>query len=193
MLLESAQGKRLLWCIIGCVLLSGLLQFVMPALRYVYDWIPAQPWRLLTSHWVHLGWRHYALNMLAFLFLPLVFPNFSIRSLLACLVLLPLFISSCFYLYMPSLQAYVGLSGVLHGMYVLAALQALQSRKERLFAVIVLCFIAIKLVWEYCFGSESAALIQAPVVIEAHQFGVLGGIVFAAISYVLCQLKRTSA
>lgn len=192
MLLESAQGKRLLWCIVWCALVSALLQYAMPALRYVYDWIPAQPWRLLTSHWVHLGWRHYALNMLAFLFLPLVFPNFSIRALLACLVLLPLFISGCFYLFMPSLQAYVGLSGTLHGIYVLAALQAFHTPRERKFALLVLCFIAIKLLWEKLFGSESAAFIQAPVVIEAHQFGVLGGIIFAGFCVVLCQLKRTS-
>ena len=190
-MLESTQAKRLLVLIVLCVLVSAVLQAGMPSLRYVHDLIPLQPWRMLTAHWVHVGWWHYALNMLAFLFLPLVFPNFSIRSLLLCLSLLSLFISVCFYLFMPALSAYVGLSGVLHGIYVLAALQALQHGRARRFAIIVLVFIAAKLLWEKLFGSESAALIQAPVVIEAHQFGVLGGMLFAAIGYVACVLKRT--
>lgn len=189
---ESKHARLLFALIMACVLVSAALQSVMPSLRYVYEWIPLQPWRMLTAHWVHVGWRHYALNMLAFLFLPVVFPNFSIRALFACLVLLSLFISSCFYLFMPSLQAYVGLSGVLHGMYALAALQALQQPRERQFAMLVLGLIGLKLLWEKLFGSESEVLIQAPVVIEAHQFGVLGGIVFAVICYTWCQPKRTS-
>jgi rhomboid family GlyGly-CTERM serine protease len=175
-----------------CVLLSALLQGAMLQLRYEHVLLDIQPWRMVTAHWVHLGWRHYALNMLAFLFIPYLFPQFSIRSLIACLLLLSMFISLCFYWFMPYLVDYTGLSGVLHGMYVLAALQSLSYPKLRKFGLLVLGCIVVKLSWEQLFGSESAAFIQAPVIIQAHQFGVLGGMLFAAIDSLYCQLKRTS-
>lgn len=187
-----ALTKQLIF-IVACVVVFALLQGFEPQLKYIDTLIPAQPWRLITAHWVHLGWRHYLLNMLAFLFLPLVFPHIRICSLIACLVLLPVFISLCFYQWLPGLHSYVGLSGVLHGMYVLAALQSALRAGERKFAVMVLCLIALKLLWEKLFGSESEAFLQAPVVIEAHQFGAAGGIILAVICYVCCQLKRTRA
>ncbi len=179
--------------IVVCAAIFALLQGFEPQLKYIDTLIPVQPWRAVTAHWVHLGWRHYLLNMLAFLFLPFLFPQTGIRTLLACLCLLAAFISLCFYLWLPALHSYVGLSGVLHGMYVMAALQSAGHAKERKFAVVVLCLIVLKLLWEKQFGSESEAFLQAPVVIEAHQFGAFGGVIFAAIYYGYGRLTQCRA
>ena len=144
-------------------------------------------WRLWTAHWVHVGWIHYLLNMLAFACLPFIFPRVKIWHFVALLLLLPPFISLCFYYFFPDIEAYAGLSGVLHGAYVTVACVHLLYKKERSFAALVLFLIFAKLVWENTIGSEGTAqLIGSPVLVEAHLLGVIWGI-GAAAAYLLIE------
>ena len=73
---------------------------------------------------------------------------------------------------MPNIEAYAGLSGVLHGAYVAVACVHLQYKRERGFAALVLFLILAKLVWENTIGnSGTAELIGSPVLVEAHLLG----------------------
>jgi rhomboid family GlyGly-CTERM serine protease len=176
--------------ILAIALLCGLLQLGAALFIYQHDMMWGQPWRWWTAHWVHVGWRHYGLNMLAFLCLPFVFPHITQKTLMLCMLLLPPLLSAGLYWLLPDVQAYAGLSGILHGIYVLVAIESLRIQQERKFAILVLGCIAVKLVLEKWFGySETAQLIQAPVLIESHQIGVLTGIIFASfkqiISYII--------
>ena len=85
-------------------------------------------------------------------------------------------LSSSFFFIYPEVQAYAGLSGVLHGLYVACALACLQLKKERKFSILVLVLVFAKIAWENSFGSlQTATLIGSPVLVEAHLMGVIIG------------------
>ena len=159
---------------------SACLQVFADSFIYWQAGLFQEFWRLWTGHWVHVGWIHYALNMLAFACLPFIFPRVKVWHFVALLLLLPLFISLCFYYFFPDIEAYAGLSGVLHGAYVTVACVHLLYKKERNFAAFVLFLILAKLIWENTIGSVGTAeLIGSPVLVEAHLLGVIWGVIFA--------------
>lgn len=148
-------------------------------------------WRWWTAHWVHVGWIHYLLNMLAFIFLPFIFPQLKNRDLIALLLLLPPLMSLSFYYVYPNIEAYAGLSGVLHGLYMAVAVFCLQFARERKFALLVLCLIGAKLAWENTFGSlQTAELIGSPVLVEAHAVGAFWGAVIAGLYLLGFRIKK---
>ena len=161
---------------------SACLQVYKDAFIYWQDGLFSEFWRLWTAHWVHVGWMHYFLNMLAFICLPFIFPRASLWHFVALLLALPPLISLSFYFFLPDIEAYAGLSGVLHGAYASIACVHLLYKRERRFAAFVLLLILSKLVWENTFGSiGTAQLIGSPVLVEAHLLGVIWGIVLAVI------------
>ena len=185
------QLPSLLPIILGIGLVCGLLQLDMNTFIYQRDLMTGEPWRWWTAHWVHVGWRHYALNMLAFLSLPFIFPQLQRQTLLLGLLVLPPLLSAGLYELLPAVQAYAGLSGILHGIFVVAAIESLFIQRERKFAILVLVCIALKIGVEKWMGySETAHFIQAPVLIESHQIGVLTGIIFILLKTVICYLKH---
>lgn len=185
------QLPSLLPIILGIGLVCGLLQLDMNTFIYQRDLMTGEPWRWWTAHWVHVGWRHYALNMLAFLSLPFIFPQLQRQTLLLGLLVLPPLLSAGLYELLPAVQAYAGLSGILHGIFVVAAIESLFIQRERKFAILVLVCIALKIGVEKWMGySETAQFIQAPVLIESHQIGVLTGIIFILLKTVICYLKH---
>ncbi|XID74605.1 rhombosortase [Alkanindiges sp. WGS2144] len=184
-----------IWLIAGIVLVSALLQFKASYFIYQHDLMLTEPWRWWTAHLVHVGWRHYLLNMLALACLPLIFPRLRPITLLAGLVILSPLLSAGLYWAVPTVYAYAGLSGVLHGLYVVVALESLRIKTEQKFAGLVLLCIALKILCEKWLGySQTAQLIQAPVLIESHQIGVFVGLVYALAGYlvVICWPGRLS-
>ncbi len=76
----------------------------------------------------------------------------------------------------PELGWYVGLSGVLHGLIMAGALCAAICG-DRL-AVLVIAVTISKVVYEqFVADTATAALIGAPVVVDAHLLGLFGGLV----------------
>ncbi|KXZ73149.1 Rhomboid family protein [Acinetobacter venetianus] len=183
-------GKVILIAV--CVSVSACLQVFPDLFIYWRLSLLAEFWRLWTAHWVHVGWMHFFLNMLAFACLPFIFPHARNWHLCVLLLLLPPFISLIFYFYLPYIEAYAGLSGVLHGLYTAVGLVYLQYPKERKFAILVLLLIVAKLVWENTFGQTGTAqLIGSPVLTEAHLIGAIGG-VLCGLSYLLFRrVERT--
>ena len=164
---------------------SACLQVFSDAFIYWQADLLHQFWRLWTAHWVHVGWIHYVLNMLAFACLPFIFPRVKVWHFVALLLLLPPLISLSFYYGFPEIEAYAGLSGVLHGAYAAVASVYVLDKKERNFAALVLFLLLAKLIWENTMGSVGTAeLIGSPVLVEAHLLGVIWGVVIAII-YIL--------
>ena len=146
-------------------------------------------WRLWTAHWVHVGWVHYFLNMLAFACLPFIFPRVRVWHFVLLLLFLSPLISLSFYYFLPDIEAYAGLSGVLHGAYVAIAIVHLRYGEERGFAGLVLGLILAKLIWENTMGSSSTAeMIGSPTLVEAHLLGVIWGAILAVIYLLLSYL-----
>lgn len=152
-------------------------------LHYDRGLVAAEPWRLLTAHVVHLGWMHLALNLVG---LGLIWVLFGRRLVpwawTVALVVCALAVSLGLWWRDADLAWYVGLSGVLHGLLVLGALAALKT--ERRTALLVLAGIALKLAWEQYSGGDAgtAALVGGAVIVNAHLYGALGGLLCAPLA-----------
>lgn len=191
--MQQVELQKKIIVIVSCILISAVLQRFQPYFIYLHSDFWAEPWRCWTAHWVHVGWIHYLLNMLAFICLLSIFPQVKNRYLLALMVFLPPAISLSLYFFLPYIQAYAGLSGVLHGLYVAAALYYLQYAKERKFALLVLVLVTMKLIGENIFTpSKTAELIGNPVITEAHLLGAIWGVFFAGLFMLWLRLKPRS-
>jgi rhomboid family GlyGly-CTERM serine protease len=162
--------------------------------NFIYDRhvLFIEPWRLWTGHWVHLGVWHWALNVAALALLPEIFLGASRRLFTILWFSLPPLLSIILYIFQPNLVLYAGLSGVLHGIYLAAALQATQNRHitERRMGWIVVIGLCLKVGWEaYSGNSQTAKLIGAPVVLQAHQYGAGLGLM---IWFILNLISKTS-
>ena len=173
------------WSILTLVLQLNLSGFI-----YTRTELLSQVWRLWTGQWVHLGAMHLLLNLLALACLPLVLVNTRAKTLLLLILLISPVLSLCLYFTQPNLQYYAGLSGVLHGLYMAFALQQLRNVHERPIALLVLLGLVAKIAYEQWRGdSQTAALIGYPVIIDAHLYGAILGLLLASIG-LLYQFKN---
>lgn len=162
-------------------LLAGLGDTATVELRYQRMAIlDGQWWRLFSAHLVHLGWSHWALNM-AGLVLVWALLEQELAGVFGWLVVLgsALVIGLGLLQFDPALHWYVGLSGVLHGLFAAGALRrwSLEPRA----ATIMLTVLAAKLVWEQFAGAMpgTGALAGGAVIVDAHLFGAIGGVLTA--------------
>lgn len=144
-------------------------------------------WRLVTGHLVHLSVGHLAMNIAGLAALSLLYRRLASRRRWLLLALaVALSISALLYGYAPTVQWYVGLSGVLHGLWAAAAVWLWPvSRAESLAAGLLL---AAKLALELRFGPLSGGG-DFRVVTEAHRFGAAAGFVWA---FVATLARRTA-
>ena len=148
------------------------------ALRYEREAIgEGQLWRLLSGHLVHLGPQHLLLN-LAGLILVWILVGSYLRSsgwFLAFGVIVA-GLDFGFWVLRPTLDWYVGLSGVLHGL--LVAGLVVGWRRAPVESAVLALLVMAKLAWEQLGGalpgSEAAA--GGPVVVDAHLYGAIAGI-----------------
>lgn len=184
---ESAVRGRVspqrLWFLPALLLLAAVLiaAFGEPArvlLRYErYAVADYELWRLLTGHLVHLGWTHLGMNAAGLLLVWVLFGRYlSAAAWLGVIAATMVGIDAGFLLLRPDLVWYVGLSGVLHGM--LAAGAAVGYREHRLESTVLALLLAAKLGWEQVGGAVpgSASVAGGPVVVDAHLYGTVAGI-----------------
>ena len=164
------------------ILLVALLQAIGPEyFRYQHDWISTgEIWRIVTAHWVHVGWLHLLLNGLGLVIcVILTKPGWSIRRWLISSLTLAIGISIMLTLYNSVISDYAGYSGVLYGLYMLAAISLFSS--DRLVAGLVITAIVIKVLMEQFnfYDFNTSDIIGAHVVIDAHLYGLLMAIPIA--------------
>jgi rhomboid family GlyGly-CTERM serine protease len=139
-----------------------------------------QFWRLLTGHFVHLGWGHLVLNVLGLILVWSICGRaFSVRGWCLVLLLVLVGIDAGLWFLDPGLEWYVGLSGLLHGMLIAGILALLLKGSRDLLLLALL--VAGKVVWEQLIGPlpGSEGLAGAAVVVNAHLYGALAGIAAA--------------
>jgi rhomboid family GlyGly-CTERM serine protease len=157
----------------------------LPLLQYQREAIhDGEIWRLLTGHLPHASGNHLVWNVLPFLLLGVLFEHVLGRRYWTVLLLSGATVSLGILLLDPGIEAYVGLSGVLNGIWVAGALATARQEKVRghrgtalLFTSCVLADLA-KICIE-AFGSgpiftDPTAIGGTPVPI-AHALGGLGG------------------
>ena len=139
--------------------------------------VDGEVWRLVTGHWVHLGWWHLALNLAG---LVLVWHLFG-RMLPAAgwwVVLGGVAVgqSVALMLLHPEIHWYVGLSGILHGLLAVGALAALP--RMPLIGAGALLLLVAKLVLEALqpgVGVADSDWLGGPVLVESHRYGAFAG------------------
>jgi len=133
-------------------------------------------YRLLTGHVVHFGWAHFVLNLLGLLLVwYLVGKAFRLWQWLLIVAVSIAVIDFGFWTLLPALHWYVGLSGVLHGIFAAGIVGFWPTRRTE---AMVFAFVLIaKLVYEALAGPlpGSASAAGAAVITEAHLFGAVGG------------------
>jgi rhomboid family GlyGly-CTERM serine protease len=138
-------------------------------------------WRLLSAHFVHLGWGHLWLNLAALLLISMLLEEtlsmteWTVTTLVAALA-----IDLGLYLWNNDVKWYVGLSGVLHGYVAIGAVRLLGQRP--LLGAVLGLGIGLKLIWEQTAGPIpfTQASAGGPVVVAAHLYGAAGGLIVAA-------------
>jgi len=163
------------------LLVAASGDMVQHAMRFDRDAINAgQWWRLITANLAHLGWSHTALNVVGLaLIWGLLWQSFSAKSWAIISLTSALAVTLGLYYLNPSLHWYVGLSGLLHGLFVAGVIGSLRSGDKR--DLILLIAIVAKLAWEQFSGPMpgTAEMAGGPVIVDSHLYGAIGGFVIA--------------
>src|SRR5882672_5489646 len=135
-------------------------------------------WRLLTAHWVHLGARHLLLDAAGLVLLWVLYAReLRPRTWLFVLAGATGVIDAGLWWGEPQLQWYLGLSGILHGLWSAGAAGA--ALRRNILGYLMLAILAAKLAVELHSGSSLVAE-TFPVVTASHLYGSLGGLVVIA-------------
>jgi len=151
-----------------------------------------QWWRFITGNIVHLSWRHLAMNVLALVAILALYPNtLKVKSYFAMLLLSGVSVTLGIWIFSKEIYWYVGLSGALHGLLITLIIIDYVMSKSRISIALALVIIA-KLVWEGLMGPVpgSAANAGGPIVIEAHFYGFVGGLLIALSMLMLRKTRR---
>src|SRR5450631_3036390 len=138
-----------------------------------------QWWRLLTAHLMHLSIAHALLNSAGLVLLWMLFAReFPARRWAWILLTSSAAIDAGLWFLRPTVDWYLGASGVLHGAWAAGAC-AMYRRGDGVGAALLLLLI-VKLVYEQQSG---ASLFEGdlPLVPAAHLFGTLGGLFAVAL------------
>ena len=159
------------------VAVVGPLQRFPEALEFQRQSIlSGQLWRLWTGHWVHANTAHFLLNIsVALLLYFAFFRTMKMLELLATGIVFSALISGALLLFMPELDWYNGLSGLLHAWVVYASIRRIQAGE-------VLYWLGPVLVWAKVLfeasslgGWSGRVLDGVNIITEAHLIGALVG------------------
>lgn len=170
-----------------------LLQLLGPEVsRYQHGWLQSgEYWRAISAHWVHVNWKHLLLNAAGILLcLSITAPGWSFIRWLLYQIYFALGISILFTLFNPQLDWYVGYSGVLYGIFLLAAVDLYD--RDRLIAGLLGASIVIKITLEQTsdINLTTSDMIGSPVIVDAHLYGVILAIFIASVNRVIKLVKH---
>ena len=136
-------------------------------------------WRWLTAHIVHFSAVHFLLNLAGMLVIAAINCAFLFsRQGGLSFIFLCLWVSAGIWLFNPEIVTYAGLSGVLHGLFILAVVMT--DQYHRAFKVLLLALWGGKVLLELSGGMDLSGrsdLLGVAVATDAHLYGVIGGLV----------------
>jgi len=153
-------------------------------------------WRLFTGHLLHTNGFHLLLNLSALIMLWALHGRFySIKNYCALFIFCAISTGVGIFYADPSLIEYVGLSGVLHGIFVFGSIMDIKSKDKTGYLLFI--GVWLKIAHEQIYGASSdvSDLIEASVAIDAHLWGAVGGLLFSIVYLVLLtkEKKKTSS
>ena len=148
-------------------------------------------WLLFSGHLVHLNWAHWSLNMAGLAIVAFFFSAYGLLwQWLSVIVISALFVGLGLYWFHSDIGWYVGLSGVLHGLFLFGVTREIKVHPTSGYVLLVL--LVGKLAWEMLNGAlpGSQDMTGGTVVTDAHLYGGIGGVVSAAVIWLGLQLKN---
>ncbi len=147
-------------------------------------------WRLITAHFIHLNWQHFAFNMVGAGLCLLIFAkDVEISHWLISAIVISLF-SSLGLIFTGFEGSYMGFSDTLYGWIVIGILSIYS--KERWLSLLMLTFLTGRILYEQFFPSPFGELFDgATVASNSHLFGLLGGFLYFAFMILLKNRKNT--
>jgi rhomboid family GlyGly-CTERM serine protease len=139
-------------------------------------------WRLLSGHLLHTNGYHLLLNLAGLLMLWALHGRFySIKNYIVLFLFCSIMTSIGIYVFDPTLIQYVGLSGVLHGIFVFGALMDINAKDKS--GYLLFLGVWLKIAHEQYYGAnvDVSNLIEANVAVNAHLWGALSGLLFSFI------------
>ena len=141
-------------------------------------------WRIFTGHIFHTNGYHLLRNISAVVLLWALHGQFYNPRIYLLLLLISAITSSIgIHFFSLDIHRYVGLSGVLHGVFIWGAFMDIKHKDKTGYILLVGVF--IKILHEQFYGASEdvAQLISASVAINAHLWGAFGGFIIGIYSY----------
>jgi rhomboid family GlyGly-CTERM serine protease len=143
-------------------------------------------WRAFSGHFFHTNGFHFLLNAAAVVMLWALHGHFyTIKNYLIVFIVSAIVCSIGIHWFSPDIGQYVGLSGVLHGLFIWGAIEDIKA-KERT-GYLLLLGVILKIAHEQYYGAsvDVADLIGAHVAINAHLWGAIGGVIAVIILIII--------
>lgn len=179
----------------AAILCASFSEILNPWLRFDRAALATgEVWRIFTAHVTHLGWSHLGLNLAGLALIwalfrrELAMPRWS-----ATLAASAVGVSAGLWLFNPEVEWYVGLSGVLHGLFIAGVIASLRNGHRREWLLI---FVMVgKIISEQFIGPSpgSEELAGGPVIVDAHLYGAVSGALVSLLFYLIdraCNRKR---
>jgi rhomboid family GlyGly-CTERM serine protease len=174
-----------LWLLV--LLLTAVLQFGNQVESWRFDRSLIENghyWLLLSGHFVHLNWTHWGLNMAGLGIVAFFFTAYgNVLWWSFVIAISSVFVGLGLYWLNTNVGTYVGLSGVLHGLFIFGALREARFYPTSGYALLVL--LVGKLIWEFLYGAlpGSEELTAGHVITDAHLYGAIGGAVASLVLF----------
>lgn len=197
--LKDKTSKRfyayLPWVVLLLICLALQIADLQETLRYDRKLIQAGHYYLLLSgHLVHTGWQHAPINMVGLVLLALLFaPRFNPWQFIFVLFITGIIIDIGLWTFNPEIFRYRGLSGILHGLFIAGALYEVRLKPR--YGIVLLVLLGLKLAWEQFFGAASllGAITSEHIVVDAHLYGALGGLLAYVVWHTATTLRNIKA
>jgi rhomboid family GlyGly-CTERM serine protease len=165
-----------------------LILFLISSVVQAFDWVDSwrfdrdlveqgEVWLVFSGHLVHLNWSHWLLNMAGLAIVAFFFSSHaSFKQWLLVILVSISVISAGLWWWQTDIRTYVGLSGVLHGLFLYGALREIRFYPTS--GYVLVAVLLAKLGWEFFYGAlpGSENMAGGRVLTEAHLLGAIGGI-----------------
>ena len=138
-----------------------------------------QVWRLITATFCHTNFYHLAMNLLGLIvIIGLFIDTYKKQSTVPVIIFSSIFIALTLFYFEPGVIWYVGFSGVLHALFSYAVANDIQYKQK--WGIALGFALVAKILYEQVYGAQPSTieLIDAPVLINAHLYGAIAGVLF---------------
>ncbi|MFT4836914.1 MAG: rhomboid family GlyGly-CTERM serine protease [Psychromonas sp.] len=166
------------------ILLTLMLYLFEPEagklLAYYHNGIAeGEIWRLISATFCHTNFNHLAMNVAGLIITLVLFIDlFKTIKIFPLIIFCSLFIGLCLFFFDTEVIWYVGLSGVLHGLFSYGVISDVAKKDP--WGYLLGAGLVIKVIDEQMFGASQSTvdLIAAEILINAHLYGAIAGFIF---------------